>query len=153
MMSKTAAASLAMVLTCTPWWLCSTSAAERDKQFQMVLLSFMHSMLQAVCFASAAAAAAAAAAADALLKATAAFCVCVCLCLLWIYRTWIYPYSTRREYQFKAAWRLISSNSMVCFPTGTGKTLIAAVVMYNYYRWFPKVRFTDNGAAHPITLT
>lgn len=74
------------------------------------------------------------------------------VCLLCMHRTWIYPYSTRREYQFKAAWRLISSNSMVCFPTGTGKTLIAAVVMYNYYRWFPKVCFTYNGAPQPITL-
>jgi Fanconi anemia group M protein len=53
----------------------------------------------------------------------------------------VYPDSaTLREYQFKAAWRLISSNTLVCFPTGTGKTLIAAVVMFNYYRWFPKVR-------------
>jgi Fanconi anemia group M protein len=56
-------------------------------------------------------------------------------------RAWLYPdSSTLREYQFKAAWRLISNNSLVCFPTGTGKTLIAAVVMFNFYRWFPKVR-------------
>lgn len=60
--------------------------------------------------------------------------MCVC------HRSWLYPdSSTLREYQFKAAWRLISSNSLVCFPTGTGKTHIAAVVMYNFYRWFPKV--------------
>jgi len=26
---------------------------------------------------------------------------------------------------------------LVSLPTGLGKTLIAAVVMYNYYRWFP----------------
>ena len=25
----------------------------------------------------------------------------------------------------------------MCLPTGLGKTLIAAVVMYNYYMWFP----------------
>ena len=24
-----------------------------------------------------------------------------------------------------------------CLPTGLGKTLIAAVLMYNYHRWFP----------------
>lgn len=28
-------------------------------------------------------------------------------------------------------------NTLVSLPTGLGKTLIAAVVMYNYYRWFP----------------
>lgn len=28
-------------------------------------------------------------------------------------------------------------NTLVCLPTGLGKTLIAAVLMYNYRRWFP----------------
>lgn len=51
-----------------------------------------------------------------------------------------------RQYQFKAAWNLTHKNSMVCFPTGTGKTLIAAVVMYNFYRWFPKVCITQEHA-------
>lgn len=31
----------------------------------------------------------------------------------------------------------IMANTLVSLPTGLGKTLIAAVVMYNYYRWFP----------------
>lgn len=31
-------------------------------------------------------------------------------------------------------------NTLVCLPTGLGKTLIAAVVMYNFSRWFPQVR-------------
>ncbi len=31
----------------------------------------------------------------------------------------------------------IAQNTLVSLPTGLGKTLIAAVVMYNYYRWFP----------------
>jgi Fanconi anemia group M protein len=29
------------------------------------------------------------------------------------------------------------SNTLVCIPTGLGKTFIAAVVLYNFYRWFP----------------
>ncbi|XP_038611928.1 Fanconi anemia group M protein [Tachyglossus aculeatus] len=35
-------------------------------------------------------------------------------------------------------------NTLVCLPTGLGKTFIAAVLMYNFYRWFPdgKVVFT-----------
>ncbi len=30
-------------------------------------------------------------------------------------------------------------NTLVCLPTGLGKTFIAAVVMYNFFRWFPEV--------------
>uniref|UniRef100_A0A8B9NZE5 ATP-dependent RNA helicase FANCM n=1 Tax=Apteryx owenii TaxID=8824 RepID=A0A8B9NZE5_APTOW len=29
------------------------------------------------------------------------------------------------------------ANTLVCLPTGLGKTFVAAVVMYNFYRWFP----------------
>ena len=29
------------------------------------------------------------------------------------------------------------TNTLVALPTGLGKTLTAAVVMYNYFRWFP----------------
>ena len=32
------------------------------------------------------------------------------------------------------------ANTLVCLPTGLGKTLIAAVVMHNFARWFPEVR-------------
>jgi Fanconi anemia group M protein len=31
------------------------------------------------------------------------------------------------------------TNTLVCLPTGLGKTLIAAVVMHNFARWFPEV--------------
>ncbi len=33
------------------------------------------------------------------------------------------------------------ANTLVCLPTGLGKTLIAAVVMYNFSRWFPQVPY------------
>ena len=33
------------------------------------------------------------------------------------------------------------TNTLVCLPTGLGKTLIAAVVMHNFARWFPEVRW------------
>ena len=42
-----------------------------------------------------------------------------------------------RAYQASIAKQAILKNTLVCLPTGLGKTLIAAVVMYNYHRWFP----------------
>eukprot|EP00897_Mesotaenium_endlicherianum_P007318 jgi/Mesen1/6614/ME000034S06065 len=53
--------------------------------------------------------------------------------------TWIYPENKeRREYQFRMAQTALFANTLVCLPTGLGKTLIAAVVMCNYFRWFPR---------------
>lgn len=54
--------------------------------------------------------------------------------------TWIYPSVDaypKRQYQFEIAKSAILQNTLVSLPTGLGKTLIAAVVLYNYYRWFP----------------
>ena len=51
--------------------------------------------------------------------------------------TWIFPHSHQfieRQYQFQIAQTSLLSNTLVCLPTGLGKTLIAAVVMYNYVR-------------------
>lgn len=50
-------------------------------------------------------------------------------------RYWIYPKSVSvRDYQFTMAKAAIAANALVCLPTGLGKTLIAAVVMANFYR-------------------
>lgn len=43
-----------------------------------------------------------------------------------------------RDYQFSITKTALFSNTLVALPTGLGKTLIAAVVMYNYFRWFPE---------------
>ncbi|KAI9308611.1 P-loop containing nucleoside triphosphate hydrolase protein [Cunninghamella echinulata] len=52
--------------------------------------------------------------------------------------TWIYPTNYPiRGYQFNIVKKALFNNTLVALPTGLGKTLIAAVVMYNYYRWFP----------------
>jgi len=54
---------------------------------------------------------------------------------------WIYPINTlfpERTYQLQMSYTSIMSNTLVSLPTGLGKTLVAAVVMYNYYRWFPQ---------------
>lgn len=46
-----------------------------------------------------------------------------------------------RDYQLSIARSALFSNTLVALPTGLGKTLIAAVVMYNYFRWFPEGNF------------
>jgi hypothetical protein len=53
-------------------------------------------------------------------------------------QVWKYPnnYSVR-DYQLNISGEALFSNTLVALPTGLGKTLIASVVMYNYYRWFP----------------
>ena len=52
--------------------------------------------------------------------------------------TWVYPVNIQvRKYQQDICSAALFANTLVCLPTGLGKTLIAAVVMYNYWRWFP----------------
>ncbi|CBI22309.3 unnamed protein product, partial [Vitis vinifera] len=54
-------------------------------------------------------------------------------------KTWIYPVNVPlRKYQLSITKTTLFSNTLVALPTGLGKTLIAAVVMYNYFRWFPE---------------
>lgn len=45
-----------------------------------------------------------------------------------------------RAYQLDIIRTALFNNTLVCLPTGLGKTLIAAVVMHNFTRWFPEVR-------------
>lgn len=53
--------------------------------------------------------------------------------------TFTYPNNvTHRKYQFDISKLCLRYNTLVCLPTGSGKTLIAAVVMMNFHRWFPK---------------
>lgn len=54
-------------------------------------------------------------------------------------RTWVYPTNKEhRDYQFNIVQRALFNNVLVALPTGLGKTFIAAVVILNYYRWYPK---------------
>ena len=54
---------------------------------------------------------------------------------------WVYPSGvTERAYQVEIIQTALLHNTLVCLPTGLGKTLIAAVVMHNFARWFPEVR-------------
>jgi hypothetical protein len=56
------------------------------------------------------------------------------------HRYWLYPKNMPvRPYQFDMAAAALRANTLVALPTGLGKTFVAAVVMLNYYRWFPEV--------------
>lgn len=51
---------------------------------------------------------------------------------------WIFPIGfEKREYQVNISQSCLFTNTLVCLPTGLGKTFIASVVIYNFYRWFP----------------
>ena len=43
-----------------------------------------------------------------------------------------------RRYQFEIVESALFYNTLVCLPTGLGKTYIATNVMFNYYKWFPR---------------
>ena len=64
---------------------------------------------------------------------------------------WIYPTNYPvRDYQFTIVERSLMENTLVCLPTGLGKTFIAAVVMYNFYRWYPKGKIIFMAPTKPL---
>ncbi|XP_053374788.1 Fanconi anemia group M protein-like [Mercenaria mercenaria] len=69
-----------------------------------------------------------------------------CAGKLWIYPT-NYPV---REYQFSIVQQALFKNTMVTLPTGLGKTFIAAVVMYNFYRWYPQGKVIFMAPTKPL---
>jgi len=65
--------------------------------------------------------------------------------------TWIYPTNYEvRKYQRVICEYALLRNTLVCLPTGLGKTFIAAVVMYNYYRWFPDGKVVFMAPTKPL---
>lgn len=68
-------------------------------------------------------------------------------------KTWIYPVKTshpERVYQFNIARKALFTNTLVSLPTGLGKTFIAAVVIYNFYRWFPEGKIVFLAPTKPL---
>ncbi|KAM5339163.1 Fanconi anemia group M protein isoform 2-T2 [Glossophaga mutica] len=64
---------------------------------------------------------------------------------------WIYPTNCPvRDYQLHIARAALFCNTLVCLPTGLGKTFIAAVVMYNFYRWFPSGKVVFMAPTKPL---
>ncbi|XP_038071924.1 uncharacterized protein LOC119740630 isoform X2 [Patiria miniata] len=64
---------------------------------------------------------------------------------------WIYPTNLPvRDYQYNIVQQALFRNTMVSLPTGLGKTLVAAVVMYNFYRWYPEGRVVFMAPTKPL---
>ncbi|XP_040825749.1 Fanconi anemia group M protein isoform X1 [Ochotona curzoniae] len=64
---------------------------------------------------------------------------------------WIYPTNCPvRDYQLRISQTALLCNTLVCLPTGLGKTFIAAVVMYNFYRWFPSGKVVFMAPTKPL---
>lgn len=66
-------------------------------------------------------------------------------------KLWIYPTNyPLRDYQFNIVQQALFKNTMVTLPTGLGKTFIAAVVMYNFYRWYPQGKVIFMAPTKPL---
>lgn len=66
-------------------------------------------------------------------------------------KLWIYPTNYPvREYQYNIVGQALLKNTMVTLPTGLGKTFIAAVVMYNFYCWYPQGKVVFMAPTKPL---
>ncbi|KAG0096837.1 hypothetical protein BGZ93_003914 [Podila epicladia] len=66
-------------------------------------------------------------------------------------KSWQYPINyPKRDYQFNIIRHALFTNTLVSLPTGLGKTFIAAVVMLNYFRWFPKSKIIFMAPTKPL---
>lgn len=64
---------------------------------------------------------------------------------------YIYPINyPLRDYQYNIVKRCLFKNTLVSLPTGLGKTFIAAVVMYNFYRWYPQAKVVFMAPTKPL---
>lgn len=66
-------------------------------------------------------------------------------------RFWKYPINREiRSYQFNIVRQALFKNTLVVLPTGLGKTLIASVVMYNFYLWYPRGKIVFMAPTRPL---
>ncbi|BES97843.1 Type III restriction enzyme, res subunit [Nesidiocoris tenuis] len=64
---------------------------------------------------------------------------------------YIYPTNYPiRQYQAAIVRNALFKNTLVALPTGLGKTFIAAVVMYNFYRWYPRSKIVFMAPTRPL---
>ena len=66
--------------------------------------------------------------------------------------TWVYPTNleTIRDYQYSIVARALYHNMLVALPTGLGKTLIAAIVMLNWFRWTTSAQIVFVAPTKPL---
>ncbi|KAK9469410.1 P-loop containing nucleoside triphosphate hydrolase protein [Lipomyces arxii] len=65
--------------------------------------------------------------------------------------SWVYPTNVPvRDYQRNIAERALLSNVLCALPTGLGKTMIAAVVMLNWYRWTASAKIVFMAPTRPL---
>ncbi|KAI9347922.1 hypothetical protein DFJ73DRAFT_760943 [Zopfochytrium polystomum] len=66
-------------------------------------------------------------------------------------KTWQYPTNRPiRDYQYNMVQTSLFTNTLIALPTGLGKTFIAAVVMFNYFRWFPEGKIVFMAPTKPL---
>ncbi|GAA5968476.1 hypothetical protein JCM11641_007648 [Rhodosporidiobolus odoratus] len=68
-------------------------------------------------------------------------------------KTFIYPVQADkplRTYQYNIIQKALYDNTLVSLPTGLGKTFIAAVVMLNFYRWYPRGKVLFLAPTRPL---
>lgn len=65
--------------------------------------------------------------------------------------SWVYPINyPLRDYQYNITQKALFNNTLVTLPTGLGKTFIAAVIMYNYFRWYPNGKIVFMAPTKPL---
>lgn len=66
-------------------------------------------------------------------------------------KTWIYPTNMeRRDYQYNIVQKALFNNVLAALPTGLGKTFIAAVVILNFFRWYPDGKILFLAPTRPL---
>ena len=65
--------------------------------------------------------------------------------------TWLYPgHLPARPYQVAITRTALLHNTLVCLPTGLGKTVIGAAVLANFLRWFPGGKCVFTAPTRPL---
>lgn len=68
-------------------------------------------------------------------------------------KSWTFPTNVSvRQYQVNICRTALEYNTLVCLPTGLGKTLIAAVLIYNFYKFYPQGKIVFMAPTRPLVF-